>query len=106
MKKGIRPLAWLMLIGIVSFTPLASIYKDGWIDLNKNGKKDIYEDPAQSVNARTNDLLSKMTLEEKTCQMATLYGWRRGLKDSLPTAEWKNAIWKGGIANITEHLTG
>jgi beta-glucosidase len=106
MKKRIRPLAWLMLIGFVSFTPLASIYKDGWIDLNKNGKKDIYEDPARSVNARTNDLLSKMTLEEKTCQMATLYGWRRVLKDSLPTAEWKNAIWKDGIANIDEHLNG
>jgi len=23
-----------------------SIYHDGWIDLDKNGKKDIYEDPA------------------------------------------------------------
>lgn len=101
-----HPLAWLTLIGIVSFKPLTSIYKDGWIDLNKNGKKDIYEDPTQPVNARTADLLSKMTLEEKTCQMATLYGWRRVLKDSLPTAEWKNAIWKDGIANIDEHLNG
>lgn len=98
--------ACIILAGIVSFKPLASIYKDGWIDLNKNGKKDIYEDPKQPVNARTADLLSKMTLEEKTCQMATLYGWRRVLKDSLPTAEWKNAIWKDGIANIDEHLNG
>ncbi|OQP63392.1 glycosyl hydrolase [Niastella vici] len=101
-----HPLAWLTLIGIVSFKPLTTIYKDGWIDLNKNGKKDIYEDPTQPVNARTADLLSKMTLDEKTCQMATLYGWRRVLKDSLPTAEWKNAIWKDGIANIDEHLNG
>ncbi len=98
--------ACITLAGIVSFKPLASIYKDGWIDLNKNGKKDIYEDPKQPVNARTADLISKMTLEEKTCQMATLYGWRRVLKDSLPTAEWKNAIWKDGIANIDEHLNG
>src|SRR5262245_1124421 len=99
-------IALLALVGIVSFKPLTSIYRDGWIDLNKNGKKDIYEDPKQPVNARTADLLSKMTLEEKTCQMATLYGWRRVLKDSLPTAEWKNAIWKDGIANIDEHLNG
>jgi beta-glucosidase len=105
-RKALWFTACVTLAGIVSFRPLTSIYRDGWIDLNKNGKKDIYEDPKQSVNARTADLLSKMTLEEKTCQMATLYGWRRILKDSLPTAEWKNAIWKDGIANIDEHLNG
>ncbi len=96
----------MVLISMVSFKPLTSIYKDGWIDLNKNGKKDIYEDPTRSVDARTADLLSQMTLEEKTCQMATLYGWRRVLKDSLPTEAWKKAIWKDGIANIDEHLNG
>ncbi|AEV96460.1 glycosyl hydrolase [Niastella koreensis] len=107
MKGRKYPLfALLALLGVASFKPLTSIYKDGWIDLNKNGKKDIYEDPKQSVNARTADLLSKMTLDEKTCQMATLYGWHRVLKDSLPTDSWKNAIWKDGIANIDEHLNG
>lgn len=34
-------------------------------DLNKNGKLDIYEDPRQPVNARVEDLLAQMTLEEK-----------------------------------------
>jgi beta-glucosidase len=91
---------------LVSFKPNPSIYKKGWIDLNKNGKKDIYEDPTQPINARIKDLLSQMTLEEKTCQMATLYGWKRVLKDSMPTPQWKNAIWKDGIANIDEHLNG
>jgi beta-glucosidase len=38
-------------------------------DLNKNGKKDIYEDSSQSVEARVNDLLSQMTLEEKAGMM-------------------------------------
>ncbi|WP_017257315.1 glycoside hydrolase family 3 N-terminal domain-containing protein [Pedobacter arcticus] len=89
-----------------SFKPIISIYKKGWIDLNKNGKKDTYEDPKQSLDARVQDLLSQMTLEEKTNQMATLYGWRRILKDSLPTPQWKNEIWKDGIANIDEHLNG
>lgn len=82
------------------------IYKKGWIDFNKNGKKDIYEDPGQSIDKRIDDLLSQMTLEEKTCQLATLYGYKRVLKDDLPTREWKNAIWKDGIANIDEHLNG
>ena len=35
-------------------------------DLNKNGKLDIYEDPRQPIDVRINDLVSQMTLEEKT----------------------------------------
>ena len=83
-----------------------SIYKKGWIDFNKNGVKDIFEDPSQPVEKRVKDLLSQMTIEEKSCQLATLYGFGRVLKDSLPTPAWKEAIWKDGIANIDEQLNG
>jgi len=38
-------------------------------DLNKNGVLDIYEDPRQPVEARVEDLLSRMTLEEKAGMM-------------------------------------
>jgi beta-glucosidase len=82
------------------------IYHDGWIDLNKNGRKDVYEDQKADINSRVEDLLSQMTLEEKTCQTATLYGYGRVLQDELPTPEWKKKIWKDGIANIDEHLNG
>lgn len=82
------------------------IYHAGWIDLNKNGKMDVYEDSKVDLNPRVENLLAQMTLEEKTCQTATLYGYNRVLKDELPTAEWKNQIWKDGIANIDEHLNG
>ena len=34
-------------------------------DLNKNGKLDIFEDPRQPIEARVEDLLGQMTLEEK-----------------------------------------
>ncbi len=34
-------------------------------DLNKNGRLDPYEDPRQPIEARVDDLLSQMTLEEK-----------------------------------------
>lgn len=88
------------------FPPNNSMYRNGWIDLNKNGKKDIYEDPAQPIEIRVKNLLSQMTVEEKTCQLATLYGWHRVLKDSLPTLNWKNEIWKDGIANIDEMYNG
>lgn len=85
---------------------LDSIYHDGWIDLNKNGQMDPYEDPTLDVEKRIDDLIGRMTLEEKTCQMVTLYGYERVLKDPLPTPEWKNEIWKDGLANIDEHLNG
>src|SRR6266446_7360441 len=82
------------------------IYHHGWIDLNKNGRMDVYEDPKAPLEKRIDDLLSQMTLEEKTCQTATLYGFHRVLKDELPTPQWKQQIWKDGIANIDEHLNG
>lgn len=82
------------------------IYQKGWIDFNKNGKKDIYEDPSQPIDKRIDDLLRQMTVEEKTCQLGTIYGYGAVLKDTLPTAEWKNRIWKDGIGNIDEHLNG
>ena len=94
------------LIAQVFQPKMKSIYHKGWIDLNKNGVMDIYEDPTQPIEKRIDDLLSKMNLDEKTCQMATLYGYHRVLKDSLPTPKWKNEIWKDGIANIDEHLNG
>jgi len=90
-----------------------NIYHDGWIDLNKNGRMDVYENPKAPIDKRIDDLLSQMTVDEKTCQTATLYGVGRGrsgaeppMKDELPTPEWKNKIWKDGIANIDEHLNG
>ena len=84
----------------------SEMYHKGWIDFNKNGIKDIYEDPAAILDARIENLLQQMTLEEKTCQMVTLYGYKRVLKDALPTPEWKQMLWKDGIGAIDEHLNG
>jgi len=84
----------------------SSIYRAGWIDFNKNGAKDPYEDPAVAVDQRIDNLLAQMTVDEKSCQLATLYGYSRVLPDELPTAGWKSAIWKDGIGNIDEHLNG
>lgn len=84
----------------------SEMYHKGWIDFNKNGVKDVYEDTSAPVEARIENLLGQMTLEEKTCQMVTLYGYKRVLKDDLPTAEWKQSLWKDGIGAIDEHLNG
>ncbi len=80
------------------------MYKEGWIDFNKNGKMDVYENPNADIDARIEDLLSQMTMEEKTCQMVTLYGYKRVLEDDLPTPQWKEKLWKDGVGAIDEHL--
>lgn len=111
MKK--LPVAILLLAAAATLTASAAqkttpktIYHKGWIDFNKNGRMDPFEDPSRSLDERVEDLLGQMTLEEKSCQLATLYGYGRVLRDSLPTAGWKNEVWKDGIANIDEMLNG
>src|SRR5947209_6389431 len=123
-SMSIKPIIVFALIAALAFGLLfmqpsssaqdsRSIYHQGWIDLNKNGRMDLYENPRAPINARVEDLLRQMNLNEKTCQTATLYGVGRGrtgqkapLEDELPTAEWKSKLWKDGIANIDEHLNG
>lgn len=107
-----RQLGIALALGAVCFltaaarTPVETIYRDGWIDLNKNGRKDVYEDRGAAIDARVENLLSQMSSDEKTAQMATLYGYGRVLKDELPTPQWKQAIWKDGIGNIDEMHNG
>ena len=87
-------------------TKKVSIYHKGWIDFNKNGRMDVFENPQAKLEDRVEDLLRQMTVEEKTCQMATLYGSGRVLKEALPVPEWKNEVWKDGIGNIDEEHNG
>jgi beta-glucosidase len=95
------------VLGIVVLSASAGeIYHEGWIDRNKNGKMDPYENPALSTDERIADLLSQMTLEEKTCQMGTIYGYKRVLGQKQPSEVWKQRVWKDGIANIDEHCNG
>ena len=98
---------------VIGFTCCLALLASGkaeepgsWIDFNKNGRKDVYEDATQPVERRVDDLLSQMTVEEKTCQLATLYGYGRVLEDPLPTPAWRTRIWKDGIANIDEMHNG
>lgn len=109
-----RRLAIALVISFLFFTTIptfaqqttSSIYHKGWTDLNKNGHKDVYEDPSQPLEKRVQDLVKQMNINEKAGQLTTLYGYGAVLKDSLPTPEWKNKVWKDGIANMDEQLTG
>lgn len=105
MAKIIVSCAFILWYSVFSLGA-ENIYHRNWIDFNKNGVKDIYEDCQAPIDDRIENLLGQMTMDEKTCQLATLYGSGRVLSDSLPTSEWKNEIWKDGIANIDEQANG
>ena len=68
----------LLLAVFISFSFLLpekkEIYHNGWIDLNKNGHEDVYEDPKASIENRVNDLLSQMMLEENGAEALLGHG--------------------------------
>lgn len=92
----------LALLGLLTFIQLkgadyVKLRKDkktgvSYYDLNKNGRLDIYENPAFTIQERVSDLLSQMTLEEKIGQMLTSLGW--------PMYERQ-----GNVIRLTEQLT-
>lgn len=47
--------------------PVESLTVNGYtfLDLNRNGKLDVYEDTREDLNVRVNDLYAQMTLQEK-----------------------------------------
>ena len=57
------------LAAVVTFTALAACSQsppaNDYRDLNKNGELDIYEDVMQTVAARIDDLIAKMSVAEK-----------------------------------------
>lgn len=61
------------------------IYHKGWIDFNKNGQMDIYENPSAPLEERVKDVLSQMTLEEKIAELNLIPYYEK--QDSLIRAK-------------------
>jgi beta-glucosidase len=68
MKIAVFITCWLAALVVSAAGPGSSSHS-GVIDLNRNGKQDIYEDPSQPVEKRVTDLLKRMTLEEEIGQL-------------------------------------
>jgi beta-glucosidase len=83
---------------------LVSSHCPKWIDFNKNGRMDPYENPALSISERVEDLLGRMTLEEKSCQMAAPYGDMLGYSPSFPAKD--QDVWKDGAGLIISPISG
>ncbi len=66
------PAIIIICIAVIGFgwkIPSVKRHAPEFRDLNKNGKLDVYEDIKQPVDARVNDLMKQMTLEEKAGMM-------------------------------------
>jgi beta-glucosidase len=74
-----------------------NIYHIGWIDLDKNGKRDIYEDPSRPVAARVNDLLKRMTLDEKIGQL-----WQVNYNNNSPDRKFAGQLKRGEISSFLD----
>ncbi len=72
MKTPFRIILLSALSMIATKSIAQDIYKNGWIDFNKNNTMDIYEDPSKPVEQRVQNLLSLMTFEEKYQQIRSL----------------------------------
>ena len=71
-------------------------------DLNKNGMLDIYEDPRQPVEARVEDLLGQMTLEEKAGMMF-INGASVNEDGSIEEKPGAQGFGRSALQQITEH---
>ena len=82
-----------------------AIYHKHWIDLNKNGREDPYENPALSPSARAKDLLNRMTLAEKIGQLEQAplpSALTPAMAQELKAGEWGSVLGYSGSgqANI------
>lgn len=73
-----------------------NIYQNGWIDFNKNGRKDVYEDPSRSPEKRVADLLKRMTLDEKIGQLFQAY------READAETVYGSLLRQGGVGSFLD----
>ena len=84
----------LALLGAVAVL-LALPGAGAWRDANRNGTMEPYEDPAQAVAVRVDDLLSRMTPVEKAGQLNLPY-WSPGKDNS----DVERRLASGGVGGL------
>ena len=93
------------IITLIIFCLLQVNLFSQYVDANKNGKMDVYENPKAKIEDRVEDLLKRMTLEEKIAQMEAIGKIQIDEKGNLPeeiTNEIKNGI--GQLSRSGEDL--
>ncbi len=83
-----------MIFAMNALGTAPEIYHEGWIDFNKNGIKDVYEDSTQPVEKRVADLLGQMSLEEKIGQL------HQTTRDKSAEKIYKDEIQRGDMGSF------
>ena len=92
MKRVFFLVGFMFALNALGTVP--EIYHEDWIDFNKNGVKDVYEDPTQPVEKRVDDLLRQMTLEEKIGQL------HQTTRDKNAEKIYKEEIQRGDMGSF------
>ena len=108
---------WYCLIGLVLITSCQTAQDSTpsnqpvteFRDLNKNGKKDIYEDVTQPIEKRVADLISQMNVEEKAGLLfnaisGLAFGESMDRVDSLISKVYINHLDMQGLATAKENM--
>ena len=83
-----------MIFALNALGTAPEIYHEHWIDFNKNGIKDVYEDPTQPVEKRITDLMAQMSLEEKIGQL------HQTTRDTDAEKIYKDQIQRGDMGSF------
>ena len=62
--------SYFIIVVFVSLSLMASAQK--YVDANHNGRMDVYENSKVDIDSRVNDLLGRMTIEEKVAQLGSI----------------------------------
>ncbi|HWC58766.1 MAG TPA: beta-glucosidase BglX [Verrucomicrobiae bacterium] len=92
MKRALFLMGFVFALNALGTVP--EIYHEGWIDFNKNGTKDVYEDSTQPVEKRVDDLLRQMSLEEKIGQL------HQTTRDKNAVKIYKDEIQRGDMGSF------
>jgi beta-glucosidase len=92
MKRALFLTGLLFAVNALGTSP--EIYHEGWIDFNKNGTKDVYEDSTQPTEKRVADLMTQMSLEEKIGQL------HQTTRDTGAEKIYKDQIERGDMGSF------
>ena len=94
----------IVILIIILLTSCDSSYNQTWVDFNSNYIMDVYENTDMSIDIRVDDLVSRLTLEEKISQMES--GSPSIDRLGIPAYNWMNEALHGVRASGNSFFEG
>ena len=94
----------IVILILILLTSCDSSYNQTWVDFNSNYIMDVYENTDMSIDIRVDDLVSRLTLEEKISQMES--GSPSIDRLGIPAYNWMNEALHGVRASGNSFFEG